>query len=756
MLPGGDASGPLGRGLQELLELGYHPLPVIPRGQAPGKYEMGEWRPMPEWQRYRDRPPSSLELRIWRNSWSEGNIGLVMGQRVSDRQLVCLDIDATDYDDFDAIARICPPSPMVKRGSKGETRFYLAPATLKTRQYRRGSCVLLDLLTGQETRQTVVPPSIHPKGMPYVWIAGPAPISALPHLDEEHIVALEETLSAIGWREQPKREAPAVLPDEDDYWAETKQAAMQNLGAWAPALDLYDCRRARGGYEAVATWRTSCTGRPTHERKRNLSIQPNGIKDFGTNDTYSPIDLVMAARACGQDEATRWLRNQLGLDADLGPPVLLRPKPKAPASASPLTGQPLSEPPKPKRDREMPARLTRTHGLVNAIAEWICGSARRPCPTLAIGAALAAVGCAAGRLYAGPTRSGTHLYVIGLAPSGAGKDHGLAQLIRLLTSSGMGAQVGPGEFMSQSAVAMRMLREPLTLMPADELGAWLKKINSRRASPHEQAISKLLRTFWGASFQSVPTPEWAGRPAQMIHAPALSIFGASVHDEFYGALQGGDLTNGFLNRFLLLSTHQRPKDVEPPMPIAPPDSLLTNMRAIRASINPLTRATLHNARADDPAVTVQWRDSSAQDCYRDLVRSVEDREEVAPLIARTAEMALRIATIIAVGADHTRPSISLADMEWARDLALWSAEHMIVEVADYMAETEHQAEAQRILRLLGEKGRMSKTQILRSLQHRMKARDVTAMLDGLVEAGDVLCTLEPNPNGRPAKVYERA
>jgi hypothetical protein len=89
---------------------------------------------------------------------------------------------------------------------------------------------------------------------------------------------------------------------------------LAELDRWVPDLDLYKCRRARGGYEAVPTWRESSTGRPLEERNRNLGISPKGIRDFvlGADGGLTPIDLVMRALNCDFDDACSWLREQLG------------------------------------------------------------------------------------------------------------------------------------------------------------------------------------------------------------------------------------------------------------------------------------------------------------------------------------------------------------------------------------------------------------------------------------------------------------
>jgi hypothetical protein len=90
------------------------------------------------------------------------------------------------------------------------------------------------------------------------------------------------------------------------------EAALANLAAWVPALDLYNCRpRAGGGYEAVATWRESTTKRDKRVRNRNLKIMPNGIRDFGVDQGYTALDLVMAACECDLEAAFAFLDEHL-------------------------------------------------------------------------------------------------------------------------------------------------------------------------------------------------------------------------------------------------------------------------------------------------------------------------------------------------------------------------------------------------------------------------------------------------------------
>lgn len=55
-----------------------------------------------------------------------------------------------------------------------------------------------------------------------------------------------------------------------------------------------------------------------------------------------------------------------------------------------------------------------------------------------------------------------------------------------------------------------------------------------------------------------------------------------------------------------------------------------------------------------------------------------------PYIARTAEMAVRLATVRAVGGNPEYPAVAIDDMVWGRDVAKWSAFKMAAEAGDFI------------------------------------------------------------------------
>lgn len=413
----------------------------------------------------------------------------------------------------------------------------------------------------------------------------------------------------------------------------------------------------------------------------------------------------------------------------------------------------------------VPPEFTSAPGLVGEIARWIVATAERPQPLLAIGAALSIVGTVAGGKYCGPTRSATHLYILTIAPTGAGKDTPLKAIRRLLDAAKMQDLVGPDEFTSMPAVNALLQRTPVTVCPMDEFGSFLKRINSKKAQGFEAATSKVFRTAWGCSFSDMVTPEYAKCASVRISNPGMSIVGATTAEEFYQSIAAGDSANGVLNRFLLLETSQRPPRRKPELnPYSPPQRIINDLTAI------------HKAGAAVPgeghglpefeginAVPVLWG-PEAETIYEGLIAKIEakaDQED--PHInfyGRTAEMAVRIATILAIGRKPGTRNLTLLaeDMDWAARLAWWSAETMIVGVREHASENEHQANYKLVRNVIEKAGMVRRMDLLRKIQGRIDARSLDGIMKSLLEAGEIEADLiKPSQKGgRPTTIYRVA
>lgn len=416
----------------------------------------------------------------------------------------------------------------------------------------------------------------------------------------------------------------------------------------------------------------------------------------------------------------------------------------------------VSAPPETPDQQEIPAHLLEVPGLVGHVTRWITKTALYPQPMLALGAALTVIGTAAGRKYAGPTKSGTHLYVLGLAGTGAGKNHPAKQAKRLMRACGMDDLVGPGQFMSEPAVYQYIAGQPQMLCFMDEFGSYLQRINNPKgASGYEKAISGALRSFWGASFDTIHPPAWAQSSSRdklkPIHSPALSIYGMSVHEEFYEALQSADIANGFLNRFLILSTQRKPEEVEPELDEdTVPTQLIDWLQRVAATSYDSRRTPRKATDGWAAEIRLDWQSSEARLAYKAFRASLEDRGQDQKLLSRVSEMAVRLATIRAIGRSGGAPGVSFEDITWGCELALWSADRMIADTQSYMVESEHQGRVQEVLRYLraAKGGRLSLTDLSRKVRHKYDSRVVRGILDSLQDTDQVEITRVVTPGAK--------
>ena len=759
-------ASPYGRVGGKLVERRYAAIPIIPASKRPGEFRRGEWIGMSDWTtRFAGRLPGKYEIDTW--SKSGAGVGVIFGPDSQD--LVGVDIDTDDSAIKYALLAVLPPTTIKKRGAKGETWLYRGPGVESKHFNDSNKQRLVDLL-GPGT-QSVLPPTLHmDTGEPYRWTGpdalddvDPADLPLLPHNAAELI---GKALEPFGYSQEPARASLASInhdPGEETECRQLNNQALANLDSWVPQLGLYRCRRTHQGYEAVATWRPSSTGQAPEKRKLNLKISGHGIRDFGADNGYTPINLVCAAQGLGEDWPTAfaWLSERLGMGKGVTialKPSVSRSAPEpasepgtatTPAGAVPADATEPDEQPKDGLDH-----LTYVPGLVGELIDWITATARRPNRVLALGAAVTVIGTLIGRRVAGPTDSATHLYVVALAPTGAGKQHPLDCAALLLHAAKAGQHVGPSEFTSMPAVVNFLLSKPLSLCIMDEFGAFLKRINSRKASGWEQAVSKMFRQIWGVSFGPIQTAEWAGRATSTIYSPAMSIFGASTADEFYESLQGSDLSNGFLNRFLVLSTDVRATETNPTLPKRVPDHLGASLQALyfwRGDM--MTRGT--HSDSDIAIVPDQrpWASNAAEATYYAFQKEIEHRIDRDPsaahFMARCAEIGVRLATIRAVGRWGYDATVDRDDMEWGIALARASGDKLAVDARGNMVVDLSAGQFQgKILEIIKKRRRVQRRELFRSLQKSIRsARDFDSIINVLVQGGTITIDRVPAPKG---------
>lgn len=140
-------------------ESGYS---VVPLG--------GKKNPIPKgWQRGCAEKPSLEDMEFLEREYPGAGIGVCTGA-ASDVIGFDFDLESEDTKRMEKIILdFLPPTPCVKVGRKGWTRFYRYSERFKKSQsWSKDNMTMVDLLS--DKKQTVLPPSIHPKTKkPYIW-----------------------------------------------------------------------------------------------------------------------------------------------------------------------------------------------------------------------------------------------------------------------------------------------------------------------------------------------------------------------------------------------------------------------------------------------------------------------------------------------------------------------------------------------------------------------------------------------------------
>ncbi|MEZ5590142.1 MAG: hypothetical protein R3F53_05335 [Gammaproteobacteria bacterium] len=129
----------------------------------------------------------------------------------------------------------------------------------------------------------------------------PETVTPVPH---EQLQALAAQFVEPAEKPKPARQSPAG----NGYFEQVNAAAMQQLAVWVPALFDAKARPYKQGFRV----RSTDLNRSLEE---DLSLQPGGIRDFGTETGLTPVDTVLAfGSARTALDAANWLAEQLGIE----------------------------------------------------------------------------------------------------------------------------------------------------------------------------------------------------------------------------------------------------------------------------------------------------------------------------------------------------------------------------------------------------------------------------------------------------------
>ena len=543
-----------------LHENDYPCIPIKPGEKSPGTYNNGRWEGMKNWTDFTKRHPTIIELSRWMK-WPDAGVGVLLGG-VSG--IVALDYDEASPEQAVAITAALGPSPVMKRGARGFTAFYRHSGEASQVWRRDGSTIVELLSTG---RQTVLPPSIHPTGIRYEWMTEATLLNTraevLPALPSDFAERVAKVLGLPQPSTTSPNEGVVAVPRRSDFIGEEAPLELiEQALSVVPSDDRDTWIRvgmalwsAYPGTDGMAAWSRWSAKSP----KFDLDEIPQAWRSFSKTRSLTLGTLFHIAREHGYSGPTRFYQ-----EFDITP--LLE-------ASEPLSQEGHPDPSTEKKKAQRPAqgssqpRLTMAlpeaillgaPGLVGDIARWVNDRSLYPHPALSLAAALAFVGCLKGHRVQTPTGLRTNLYVVGVAPSGAGKNFAIERISDLASRSGLDSLLGGRPASHTGLVKSLADNGGRRLVIWDELGLALKELTNPNAAGYKTAILRVMMELFSKASGRYLGDEYANSdnrtPRVDITQPCLSVYGASTPERFFQSLSSDHAVDGFLARWLVFET----------------------------------------------------------------------------------------------------------------------------------------------------------------------------------------------------------
>lgn len=745
-----------------LVDRGFPILPIQPNTKKPGLYKLGAWHEYPKWSRHCERDTTDNEVDIWGN-WPEAGIGIAAGR------VIGIDIDILDSPtialEIEALAkRMLGDTPAVRIGNAPK-RLLVYRAIQPFSGFKYPPIEVLGV--GQQ----FIAYGIHPDtGKPYDW-----PVSTLADLSPDDLPGI-----TVAQAREFAKEAYRLIP------ADLRPKTL-GVGLRAP-MECANLPEQRGTYEAVEdALRHIVNADLDYDSWVRIGMATKGaLGDEGwplfeawseSSQKNDPKTTARSWRSFAPQRIGAGTIYKLALDNGWEPDAEMqlngeivtnghhpaREFLQALQAADPISIEPQEislPPPKP-----MPVGWDQVGGVIADMMALMAATAKRPQPVLALGASLCAIGALMGRKYRTESNIRSNLYVVGIAESGAGKNHSRVVINELFRKANLLQYLGGNKIASGSGLLTAIQRQPAILFQLDEFGMFLSAAADRKRSPRYVCeILDLMTELYTTSGTTYFGVEYAStqhnNAHRAIHQPCACIYGTTTPLHFWQALQASNVADGSLARFLIMESEDDfPDSNEAFGVIDPPQDLIDRLILIHQGGGKLNGNLTDVGAIDevlvDPRVVPMT--AQARATFRQLDQELVERLRTSrgtgysSILARIEENATKLALIRAVSRDPVAPQIEDHDAEWGIMLSRHCAELTIREASARVSENQvesHHKRAMQILRDAGMAG-MSKSDFTRRTQF-MDHRQRDGVLRTLAEAG-LIEMMALQSKGRPAQ-----
>lgn len=699
--------------MRTLFELGYSVIPVNGKVPAFGVKDHRRW--------CREAQPESL-IDEYEKIQSTG-FAVIAGEQSG---VLFVDIDSESED----LRKLIPPSPIVKKGARGETRVFKYNPNIPNKLMKRSPNLGpdsdrytdegIDFLT--DGAYSVWPPSFHPAGGKYIYLS----LDTLENFDKK---------------------------DLPEFPRSAFDAVYALLEAPTQGVDL------------ASTFVHQDTSRCPHGSQARLKALSAGMVAAGTPIDKAVEDLLRYDRTHHQPIGYFWDRSRSDCAAD---PY---------SNAAKFYGNILAsinrdrarrnEPPQtPNKDKieiilpgQTEVKLERSYptigGLIGNIQSAILSISRTEQKDMALGTALAVCGAlTANRFKLNNQPVYSTMYVMNVAGTGAGKGASIDFISELFGFTGLGDEQffklkGISNYSSEAAIIAQLKEQRARLDVVDEFGKVFKGLSAK--GDHKAAVGDCLKSLFSAkkefSGHFTKTDGNTGRCAY----PSVSILASIQPETLIATASEESVFDGFVNRFLYFTQNSKAKYLGNQMLGGVDAGKLDDIvREIKSTYpaNPLNKLHIPGVPEQEDALcdfarqeiheTKEYRkffrDYDFQLNERTNQMQDDGRYREAALMSRLGEHADKLSKIICIAlggrilaTEHAELGVSIAETSFERTKSILLA----------AGGGKHEKDVAKIRRMLemADSKTIKKSILLRNSN--MSSAQLKSIIDTMTESGEI-------------------
>ena len=371
---------------------------------------------------------------------------------------------------------------------------------------------------------------------------------------------------------------------------------------------------------------------------------------------------------------------------------------------------------------DIPPHLLTIPGKLGLMVDWTNATAMKPQPMFAVQAALALGSVAMGRKFRTTNDNWPSLFFLNIGVSGAGKEHAKTAIERVLRAAKFSTMSPASEYTSDSAIDSMLRAHPTHIAIIDEFGYMLKTANAKNNTNGGTARKRLMEVFGrcGGTLQpkafstaTLNQMQRDGMGPRHVENPALTVLGMTTPTPFYEAVGSGALTDGFLNRLIVVESDLGRQPARFVDQVAMPDDLVRWVRECRVKGGGDMTGVIDAVHSEVPVPVILDFSVEARRLFTEMelrcIRRMDELEMhgMAEMYSRVREIAMRVSLIVAhsdeagvIGAQHA---------QWAIDYVTFWADRAISRMADNIADTPFAALCNDVANLILKAGRRGLT-----------------------------------------------